>query len=130
MDIILIYVRIGSLLTILCIDSEEETFIYDKVFNDRYRYLAQLKQIYPGLEIEIFRNLAILKNMDKDQRNEYLNMQEFPLLDIRAAAVVIIGLSKCAEFYLSNVTQLLRGYENLFQISEYMGENGEYEFRR
>lgn len=118
------------LLTILCIDSEEETFIYDKVFNDRYRYLAQLKQIYPGLEIEIFRNLAILKNMDKDQRNEYLNMQEFPLLDIRAAAVVIIGLSKCAEFYLSNVTQLLRGYENLFQISEYMGENGEYEFRR
>ena len=47
------------LLTILCIDSEEETFIYDKVFNDRYRYLAQLKQIYPGLEIEIFRNLAI-----------------------------------------------------------------------
>ena len=118
------------LLTILCIDSEKETFVYDKIFNDRYRYLAQLKQIYMGLEIEVFKNLAILKNMDKEQRNECLNMQEFSLLDIRAAAAVIIGLSKCTEFCLSNVTQLLRGYENLFQISEYIGENGKYEFRR
>ena len=118
------------LLTMLCIDSEEEITVYDKIFNDRYRYLAQLKQIYSGLEIKVFRNLAILKNMDKEQRNEYLNMQEFSLLDIRAAAAVTIGLSKCTEFCLSNVTQLLRGYENLFQISECIGKNGKYEFRR
>lgn len=117
------------LLTLLCMDSEEEIVVYDKIFNDRYRYLAQLKQIYPGLEIEVFKNLAILKNTDKERRNECLNMQEFPLLDIRAAAAVTIGLSKCTEFCLSNVTQLLRGYENLFQISENLGENGKYEFR-
>lgn len=118
------------LLTILCADSEGETVVFDKIFNDRYRYLAQVKQIYPSLEIDVLSNLAIIKNMDNEQRNECLNMQEFSLLDIRAAAAVIIGLSKCTDFCLSNVTQLLRGYENLFQISEYIGENAKYEFRK
>lgn len=117
------------LLTMLCAISEKEVVVYDKIFNDRYRYMAQLKEIYPKLETKIFKNLVIIKNFDKNLQKSSLDMHEFPLLDIRAAAAIIIALSKCSRFCLSNVTQLLRGYEDLYQISEYIGESAKYEFR-
>lgn len=115
------------LLTVLCTAAAEEVVIYDKIFNDRYRYIEQLKKIYPGLAVNVFKNLALIKNCNPAWVRQDLEMQHFTLLDIRAAAALIIALSKCSNFYLDNITQLLRGHENLSQISECIG--GKYEFQ-
>ena len=52
----------------------------------------------------------------------------FSMLDIRSAAAVIISLSKCYNFELSNIEQIFRGYEQVSDISPKLGSVVNYEF--
>lgn len=117
------------LLSLLCVENENDILIYDALFNKRFGIFEQLKAIYPGLEAHIFKYLAIIKNNIPGLRIENMQMKEFELQDIRAAAAISIALSKNCAFLLSNLDQLLRGYENMDQISATLGRRVKYAFR-
>lgn len=116
------------LLAILCCTSSKEIILYDKIFDDRYKFLDQLRAIYPDFHYAALKHMALITNKNGHHMKHRLGMEHFPLLDIRAAAALIIALRKCTDYYLDNITQLLRGYESLFQVTETGGMEGKYEF--
>lgn len=116
------------LITLLLCKNNNESIIYDSLFNNRYQYLYQLKKVMPNISFDIYNNLAVVNGSTNPYVEIDMRWGVFSMLDIRSAAAVIISLSKCYNFELSNIEQIFRGYEQVSDISPKLGSVVNYEF--
>lgn len=82
----------------------------------------------PNISFDIYNNLAVVNGSTNPYVEIDMRWGVFSMLDIRSAAAVIISLSKCYNFELSNIEQIFRGYEQVSDISPKLGSVVNYEF--
>ncbi|MBO5102934.1 MAG: NUDIX domain-containing protein [Clostridia bacterium] len=113
------------MLAYLALKNKGQAKIIDNVFENRFGYFEQISSVYSNSISEINNNIMIAK-MDNKLQDSIPN--SFECLDIRASAVLIMLMELEIECKITNLKQLLRGYENVAQISPLADVKGYYEF--
>lgn len=91
-----------------------QVFIKDNVFEDRYRYIAQLAAITSAISWRMDAGSIEAVNCGDHRYNQ--NGNTYSCLDIRASAATIIALRDASNYCLENITQFFRGYENIGNV--------------
>ena len=90
----------------MLVTSKGVSVIIENIFENRYKYLGELKRM--GAKLQIEGRTAIIKGVRK------LSGANVEATDLRGgAALVIAGLSAKGKTRVNNIEYILRGYENL-----------------
>jgi UDP-N-acetylglucosamine 1-carboxyvinyltransferase len=93
-------------LTTLLTQSTGVSRVKEKIFNDRFRHVGELKRL--GADIEIQHDTALIKGPSR------LRGAVIKTTDLRASAALVLGgLIAAGETIIQNSYQLFRGYENM-----------------
>ena len=102
-----------------------EVKVTDNVFENRYGYFNQIQSIFKNSTGVINKNTLEAKISNET----YDNLPyDFDCLDIRASAVLFMLIENNFNVCVHNLTQLLRGYSNVNQISSIADKLGFFEF--
>lgn len=90
----------------MMVSAKGTSVIIENIFENRYKYLAELKRM--GAKFQIEGRTAIIKGVRK------LSGTNVEATDLRGgAALVLAGLSAKGKTRVNNIEYILRGYENL-----------------
>ena len=103
------------LVSILC-TAKGTSVVIENIFENRYKYTNELKRM--GAKIIIEGKSAIIKGVRK------LTKATVEATDLRGgAALVLAALSANGKTKVTNIEDILRGYENLDKKLNYLGAN-------
>lgn len=96
--------------------SKGTSIIIENIFENRFKYLAELKRM--GAKVTIEGKTAIIKGIRK------YNATSVEATDLRGgAALLIAGLNASGTTEISNIKYILRGYENIDEKLNALGAN-------
>ena len=96
----------GPPLMAMLIIAEGTSLFVENIFQNRYKYVDELKRL--GAKIEIHNNLAVIEGVNR------LSGAKVEATDLRGgAALVIAGLFADGYTEISKIYHILRGYENI-----------------
>ncbi len=96
--------------------SKGTSIIIENIFENRFKYLAELKRM--GAKVTIEGKTAIIKGIRK------YNATSVEATDLRGgAALLIAGLNASGTTEISNIKYILRGYENIDEKLNTLGAN-------
>ncbi len=96
--------------------SKGTSIIVENIFENRYKYLAELKRM--GAKVTIEGRTAIIKGIKK------YNSAKVEATDLRGgAALILAGLNASGKTIISNIGYILRGYENIDKKIRKLGGN-------
>ena len=113
------------LLSLLSLLNSNKLIVKDNIFENRYGYFDQISSIFIDGKFHI-NNGIFYANIGKEFQKKIPSY--FDCLDIRASAVLFILMENNFKVTIKNITQLLRGYSNLSQISPKVDKLGYFEF--
>ena len=113
------------LLAYLSLQNSGKVTVKDKVFENRFKYFEQIASVYDEAVYSIDDYTMTAQIGTKFNENI---PSELSCLDIRASAVLFMMAEDNVNFVIRNLTQLLRGYSSLDQISPQLGRIGNFEF--
>lgn len=113
------------MLALLSLLNSKELIVKDNVFENRYGYFKQIASVYQDGKEEI-KDGVFYASIDNKIKTEI--PYNFDCLDIRASAVLFMLLENNFKACIKNITQLLRGYSNVSQISPRADKLGYFEF--
>ena len=113
------------LLTYLMLMKAGKIKVTDNVFENRYGYFKQIETIYQN-------SVGIISGNTLEAKTSNITYDELPYdfdcLDIRASAVLFMLVENNFNVCVHNLTQLLRGYSSVNQVSNIADKLGFFEF--
>lgn len=108
-----------SVFLVLATNATEQSFIYENIFESRFRVARELRKM--GADIEVYANKAIVNPVRK------LHGARVKATDLRGgAALVIAGLAAEGETEIEQISYIQRGYEDIVKDLRALGANVTY----